>query len=187
MGQILAIVGVIDKNAFARLLGLAPFTLKDACRSNPSDIEALMRFPRMTIRRWMIAVAVIAVVLGRWIDFRNRADHHRRERARILMSDLEFYLACTHAQGDPSDRAERAFSAAQPLIEFSNYHSMMIDKYENAFWHPWLWVPRDPPAPAFPSKEYQKAFRVQYLDPFETSSNAPGPPLLYPLASPDPR
>jgi len=36
-----------------------------------------MRLPRMTIRRWMIAVAVVALLLGIGVDV-----VHRRERAR---------------------------------------------------------------------------------------------------------
>jgi hypothetical protein len=50
------------------------------------------------MRTLMIAVALIAVLLGRWMNFRHRAHFHHQELSKFLISDLEFFLACTQAQ-----------------------------------------------------------------------------------------
>ena len=46
----------------------------------------------------MITVALIAVPLGRRMNLRHRAHFHHQELSKILVSDLEFLLACTEAQ-----------------------------------------------------------------------------------------
>jgi hypothetical protein len=55
----------------------------------------------------MIAVALIAVLRDRWMDFRYRAHFHHQELSKILVSELECFLACTQAQGEMPDRSER--------------------------------------------------------------------------------
>jgi len=135
-----------------------------------------MRLPKFRLRTLMIAVAVVAALLGRWVNFRNRAHYHRQERERVLVSDLEFYLACTAAQGDPESRPERARAAAGPLIDFTNYHDAMSEKYDEAFRRPWLLVLNDPPAPPLPSDEYQKVFRAEHLDFVKDLDLIPGDP-----------
>ncbi len=122
----------------------------------------------------MIAVAVVGALLGRWMDLRNRERYHRHELTKILISDLEFYLACTQAQGAPIDgQLLDARIAVQPISEFQRYHCEMREKYEWAFRHPWYPVAFDPPAPPLPSPKYQKAFRAKYLDPLLANQGSP--------------
>lgn len=135
-----------------------------------------MRIPRFRLKTLMIAVAVVAALLGRWVNFRSRAESHRQERRKILVSDLEFYLACTAAQGDAEYRHLPARAAARPLMDFVNYHETMFDKYAQAFRQPWLPVASDPPAPPLPSNAYQKAFRGKYLSILDRETTAPGTP-----------
>jgi hypothetical protein len=88
-----------------------------------------MYLPRMTTRRWMIAVAVVAVVLWgvptviqwRRIRFQRLSDYHR---SKIVLV------------GPPS-----------PLLARTLYHSKMAEKYAEATRRPWLPVSPDPPAP----------------------------------------
>ena len=50
------------------------------------------------MRTLMIAVALIAVPLGRRMDLRHRAHFHHQGLSKILVSDLEFFRSCTQAQ-----------------------------------------------------------------------------------------
>jgi hypothetical protein len=121
---------------------------------------------RFRLRTLMIAVAVVAVMLGmlgRWMDLHRRERYHRHAGT-LIVSDLEMYLVCTASQGDTGDRSQEAAAAAKPMFEFQEYHCAMQEKYERAFRHPWFPVAFDPPAPPAPSLEYQKAFRAKYVD-----------------------
>jgi hypothetical protein len=90
-----------------------------------------MRPPRVrfTVRRMMVAVAILANVLGLlvWVDrratqFRDRRDFHRMHWSAI---DEGF-----------------AVEAAQAA-----YHRAMAEKYRGAAERPWLPVEPDPPEP----------------------------------------
>jgi hypothetical protein len=85
--------------------------------------------PRFTLRRLMVAVAVMAVVLGlcRWlwtrsVAFRSIADAHNAQR----MGGIPM-----HTENLPS------------LL----YHIEMGNKYDRAARYPWLPVAPDPPEP----------------------------------------
>ena len=85
-----------------------------------------MPFPRVrfTVRRLMVAVAIVAVVSAMLIRaawFRALSDHHR---SRIILV------------GPPSPQLERTL-----------YHMEMSNKYAKAASHPWLPVASDPPEP----------------------------------------
>ncbi len=118
---------------------------------------------RFRLKTLMIAMALLAACLGRWMNFRHIAYVHHQELGKILVSELELYFVYTQAQGEPADRHLQAYSAAQPLLDFVRYHWAMEEKYTDAFRHPWLWVPRDPPPPTPPSEEYQRAFRSEFF------------------------
>jgi hypothetical protein len=47
----------------------------------------------------MIAVALIAVPLGRRMNLRDRAPLHHQEISKILVRELGFFPACTYALG----------------------------------------------------------------------------------------
>jgi hypothetical protein len=92
-----------------------------------------MKLPRpcFTVRWLMIAVAIVAVVIGGWLW---------GERRRLRFADLEY----THKiQGIPvlQDGYEQ-----QPS-KFKNYHLAMAEKYRFAARYPWLPVAVDPPEP----------------------------------------
>src|SRR5580693_6927213 len=46
-----------------------------------------------TLRTLMIAVALVAVLLGRRMNLRHRAHFHHQELSKILVSGLEFFRA----------------------------------------------------------------------------------------------
>jgi hypothetical protein len=92
-----------------------------------------MRLPRMTTRRWMIAVAVVGIVLGVTIERRNRfrtiAAHHQAEFKKLVSQGHLFPFP---GSGD---------AVWRPL----EWHESMRLKYEHAARYPWLPVDPDPP------------------------------------------
>jgi hypothetical protein len=93
-----------------------------------------MRLPRMTTRRWMIAVAIVGLILGAVSTHRsfrlwNTADAHW-ERS------LSFRVVGTNQHPDLSRRHRRY-----------EYHLWLAVKYAEAARYPWLPVEPDPPEP----------------------------------------
>ncbi len=95
-----------------------------------------MRPPRMTTRRWMIAVAVVGIVLGVTIERRNRfrkiAAHHQGQ-FRKLVSQGHLILS--------------SGSSDDPIMRRLEWHESMRLKYERSARYPWLPVDPDPPPP----------------------------------------
>lgn len=124
-----------------------------------------MRMPRMTTKRWMIAVAVLAAILSRPAYLRSIARQHEMARVRLGVSDLDIYCGLTGGNGeDPSEVAARR-QVTEPIHAVARYHSDMEEKYEEAARRPWLLVPADPPSPPMPSKACLEGFRRLVQDP----------------------
>ena len=93
-----------------------------------------MRLPRMTTRRWMVAVAVVGIALAVTFERRDRfrkiAVHHRAEFMKLIpkMNKISY-------QGD------------DPLMLLMEWHESMRLKYERAALRPWFPVRPDPPMP----------------------------------------
>jgi hypothetical protein len=92
-----------------------------------------MRLPRMTTRRWMIVVAILAVGLAdvgrrRHLALRQRAAYH--EKIERLVTDTAPKL--------PANAAIR------------DRHARLKEKYWRAARYPWLPVEPDPPEPEKP-------------------------------------
>jgi hypothetical protein len=114
-----------------------------------------MRLPRMTTRRWMIAVAVVAVMLAatlfrRHLRLRERGDYHARQeevltdRARHLEQ-----LALEFADWKPGIVAQwRAYVACE--AEIGAWHARLKEKYRHVARYPWLAIEPDPPEPENP-------------------------------------
>jgi hypothetical protein len=114
-----------------------------------------MRLPRMTARRWMIAVAVVGLPTGVII-----AGYRQAERR-----DLLLYRARCHTEMARSYESSRPGVIAhlgcpkaiyqraelRHLLEILPrriaYHEAMARKYQDAALHPWRPVEPDPPEP----------------------------------------
>jgi hypothetical protein len=107
-----------------------------------------MRLPRMTTRRWMVAVAIVAVGIGTWMLI---------ERSRSYAA-----LGSLHAESEKEcRRIVEAFEGSRfdPVIwgealalvrrsrKLLPYHAALRRKYERASRRPWLPVEPDPPEP----------------------------------------
>ncbi len=93
-----------------------------------------MRLPRMTTRRWMIAVAVVAV--GCAAVLHSLEDRRRERFARIADQHIAVFLVPAQVP----DRERRS-------VKRLDWHRKMADKYLRAARYPWLPVEPDPLKP----------------------------------------
>ena len=104
-----------------------------------------MPLPRMTTRRWMIALAGVALLLVSirlWrlsSDFRSRAAWHGVQEARFK-DRLEWSRRLAHER-------DFATSSVTYSLDRISYHAALKGKDERAARRPWLPVPPDPPEP----------------------------------------
>jgi len=112
-----------------------------------------MPFPRMTTRRWMIAVGVTGAILGsaRAIEI-ARARRSQYE----LCAALHAWAEDLHAHAERYEGACLGWAAppfrANPQIDpvLVAYHARMKRKYQSASRRSWLPVPPDPRPPESP-------------------------------------
>ena len=94
-----------------------------------------MRLPRMTTRRWMVAVAILAVGLEATAALFRR--HHALLQRAAYHEKIERLVTDTAAQ-------VRANAAIR------DRHARLKEKYWRAARYPWLPVGPDPPEPEKP-------------------------------------
>ena len=130
-----------------------------------------MRLPRMTTRRWMVAVAIIGLMTGGTIEGMRLKRRHDYFLARFQKyAQLEQFLRRAEAlDGDasrlpygppPADFERMSMLKIQMRrrpdrwSRLVDHHVAMTSKYRRATRYPWLPVGPDPPAP-----EWQWYFR----------------------------
>ena len=98
-----------------------------------------MRAPRVrfTVRRLMIAVAVVGIILGPYTTCRNRAARFD-ERCEWHYRRIDELLRGVYYGDDAAWRRVAARAA---------WHTEMHEKYDLASRRPWLPVAPDPPEP----------------------------------------
>ena len=103
-----------------------------------------MRLPRMTTRRWMIAVAVVVIVTlaCRHFAFRALAVHHR--------SKTTWSIAMTNRGCISKDHNGKRMTGAE--VNASPWHEEVSTIYERAAARPWLPVEPIPPEPPPPTE-----------------------------------
>lgn len=132
-----------------------------------------MPLPRMTTRRWMIAVMVLGLLLsvGIWverlIDLASRyrqtaaafgrreaeAQKEQRERLKIAAAlerdaaDQGRVAALRESAKNAHDLAEYHAQIAMSRARWTRYYALLKQKYAAAARRPWLFVPPDPPPP----------------------------------------
>lgn len=116
-----------------------------------------MQSPRMTTRRWMVAVAVVALLIaaslgaarltGRAGEYRQYAVWHTAMRNLCLGEADEYRDAGAHrAAGDRREDVESLLREAHERT-LAQHHDALVIKYERAARYPWLPVAPDPPEP----------------------------------------
>ena len=112
-----------------------------------------MRLPRMTTRRWMVAVAIVAILIGVGLEVGRRSRRFARLAAYHSNVALEHFGTLMAFGGEPPPIRDvppaglgptRYLHRAKALL---NYHSVLTEKYQRAARYPWLPVAPDPPEP----------------------------------------
>ncbi len=107
-----------------------------------------MSLPRLrfTVRAMMVAVAIVAAVLGlkrRMHDFSRRAEYH------LLRAD-ELAKGCVFGKmfrDDPDRSRASQHEAERQNFRVVAFHANLGVKYARAARYPWLSVAPDPPEP----------------------------------------
>src|SRR5262245_34825675 len=112
-----------------------------------------MPLPRMTTRRWMVAVAVLALVFGGQATRRRWASLTSTYRAKAVEYSLKARVAelnalVADASSKLSDTDPSKFALADSRYrQISEHYLALARKYERAATRPWLPVASDPPPP----------------------------------------
>ncbi len=99
-----------------------------------------LNLPRFTIRRLMVAVAVVALALGFEVTRRRRGAF--RELARINENSAWVLRSELSESDEPGPHGDLA-----RMRRLADHCDAMRQKYARAARYPWLPVAADPPAP----------------------------------------
>jgi hypothetical protein len=118
-----------------------------------------MRFPRLTIRRLMLAVAGLAVLFGfaawmiRMTERSNRftrlANRHAQEfhRHRGNVESYPVLAAPLEKAGMSEADIVDFLGGIERDVRLRDYHATLKAKYERLAFYPWLSAEADPPEP----------------------------------------
>jgi hypothetical protein len=102
---------------------------------------------RLTVRRLMVIVAVVAVMFAmeqmyqHWSYCQRRSAYHDQRRA--VFTALEDNGVVVLGSLNEQNGEERVNSLAESIQD----HTRMREKYAGAAWHPWLPIEPDPTEP----------------------------------------
>jgi hypothetical protein len=122
-----------------------------------------MQRPRMTIRRWMVAVAVVGTMIAA-VRVRERSRrcravvrfHAEEGQYELAVADLPPVFSVCGAdwasRTSEEKRRERESRPSPAEVRASclcraEYHFRLKEKFERAAWRPWEFLPDDPPDP----------------------------------------
>ncbi len=95
-----------------------------------------MRLRRITIGRLLLAIAVLAVVLGILVGLKRRGDRFRRLAAECASAIHSVYFADLNG-----------LDGASWTASVAGYHADLSARYTAAAKRPWLLLEKEPPAP----------------------------------------
>ncbi len=95
-----------------------------------------MRIPRMTTRRWIVVVMIVAVLLG--VErTRRRAAYLQQRAVENEQAETAIKIILLPAPGTDVESLRRR----------ADYYAHLKEKYRRAARSPWLSIEPDPPAP----------------------------------------
>jgi hypothetical protein len=123
-----------------------------------------MRLPRMTTRRWMVAVAVVAFLIAGTIEVPRLWNVRRnylalaewygdRETRLHENTQMRFLLerarrrSAEESASVPSEVEKRIQDRIARMDEMGTYYGQIRAKYERGARYPWLPLEPDPPMP----------------------------------------
>jgi hypothetical protein len=99
-----------------------------------------LRLPRFTVRRLMVAVAIVALACGVAAELLRR----HWQFAKIARDHSEIFLARAASEGFPPVPLTKIW---YPRTAKTAWHAEMSIKYQKAARYPWFPVAPDPPEP----------------------------------------
>ena len=117
-----------------------------------------MRLPRMTTRRWLVAVAAIVLLIGLLIGG-GRLLKQRRDYFLLLAQSHQKEVTSSTARGEALksrfggtsgmaiEEIMRLHRDYDRMMDRADHHASLARKYERAACYPWLPVESDPPPP----------------------------------------
>jgi hypothetical protein len=109
-----------------------------------------MRLPRMTTRRWMVAVAAVALLMG--IGSEVVRELRLASRYRRLADGYRFVEELN--TGKPASFGGTTTIQIAPSPEWATYYGEMRRNYERAARFPFFPVAADPPEPKGPPSAF---------------------------------
>ncbi len=119
-----------------------------------------LQTPRFTVRRMMVAVAVIATAIAteqtrrRWMFYRGMVEFHakREQSYRVLIPIAESLtkderFQPTREDGSPAYVCGNLMRGIRESPAQTPYHARQRQRYEHAVWCPWESVLPEPPPP----------------------------------------
>jgi hypothetical protein len=113
-----------------------------------------MQLPRMTTRRWMVAVAVIGLMIGGGVLLKQRRDYflslaqsHQKEAASSTLRGAAYKWRLGGTSGMTVEEIMRLHRVYDRMMDRADHHASLARKYERAARYPWLPVESDPPEP----------------------------------------
>jgi hypothetical protein len=113
-----------------------------------------MRLPRMTTRRWMVAVVMIGLMIGGGVWLKQRrhyflslAQSHQKEVASSTARGQALKSRLSTTSGMSDEDIMHLYRDYTRMMDRADHHAAMARKYERAARYPWLLVEPDPPEP----------------------------------------
>jgi hypothetical protein len=108
----------------------------------------------MTTRRWMIAVAVIGLMIGGEVLLKQRRDcvlllvqSHQNEAASSKARGEALKSRFGRTPGMSDEEIMHLDREYGRMMDRADHHAAMAEKYRHAARYPWLPVESDPPEP----------------------------------------
>jgi hypothetical protein len=108
----------------------------------------------MTTRRWIVVVAMVALMLGAGVWLKRRRDYflslvqsHQNEVASFITRGQALKARLGSTSGMTSEEIMRMYSAFDRMMDRADHHASLARKYEDAARRPWVPVAPDAPEP----------------------------------------
>jgi hypothetical protein len=105
-----------------------------------------MRLPRMTTRRWMVLVAVVAILLGGLVLARRWRERLATAQGFLALERATLASIQSFEQSDPASKPWAQLNQAQLRVQL-RHSRRERERYARAVRYPWLPGPPDPPEP----------------------------------------
>jgi len=106
-----------------------------------------MRLPRLTTRRLMALVMLLAFSMGAMVQMRRLRLSYQAQAARHSALERSSRRIASYAAGLRNVGLEPRGDGGAALGRRAAYHAAMRQKYERAARYPWLSIAPDPPPP----------------------------------------